>query len=432
VEADSIPPLHTLAEGLSLGDPRGGTLKDAFDGLTADLLRWSYPGTPALPEDEKPLQRAELAKVLRYATAAAGDPAHATNVDSADKRVLQRICNPLRLGEILENRYALTAVTNWWSQHLLQEARKQNYADHFPVHALRGFLDQPVPRGFDRDLQNLIIAVFALEQQLGWFQHGSMVEIAAVQAVTDQMELRHPPMPDEDVWQKAVTRGKPIFGQPLPEWRSPATVSEFASTVRGVARTYASPAEVLANKLVAHADVLGLDPDARGGRLATARRIAKVLRDIVAESDDVVVVGLVADAEVGEIDDPVAGTAFKQAGAVTEALARTQWPLLQAIASRGGHDERAQVIIDELRVSAGHEQHSSDLAAALDEAVKRAAALLSADVPATLVPMPPPVPPVGTKTREVADAAALGEVVSAITSEVEAGRTVRVTWEVRP
>lgn len=437
VESDTVPVLHTLAEGLPLGDLRGGTLKDAFDGLTADLLRWSYPGKPALPDDERPLQRAELTKVLTHARAAASDESRSTEVkDSADKTALRRICNPLRLGEIVENKYALTMSTFPWGQDLKQGAAKLGHTDRFPVHVLRALLDQPAPRGYDRELQNLIIALFALEQQLAWFQHGTKIEITSLQAISDQMELRHPPMPDEDAWRRGVQRGKPMFGKALPEWRSPATVAEFAVAVRGEASRYASPAEVLVKELTDHAQILGLDPDARSGRLATGRRVAKLLRELAAETDDVVVVGLVAEAEVGNIDDAAAGTAFKQAGRVTEALARTGWPLLRAIESRAGHDEEAKVILEELRTSAGYDQQSSDLVAALDTAVRKATALLAREKPTTTPPdVQPPVAPKLTPTahvHDVVDVAALDGVVADIRSEVAAGRVVRVTWEVLP
>ena len=82
VEIDEIPVLHTLVDGFRLGDPRGGTLQAAFDNLTADLLAWSYPGTPALPVDEKAVTRAELNTVLKYARLAAADPTHGTTVDT--------------------------------------------------------------------------------------------------------------------------------------------------------------------------------------------------------------------------------------------------------------------------------------------------------------------------------------------------------------
>ena len=155
-----------------------------------------------------------------------------------------------------------------------------------------------------------------------------------------------------------------------------------------------------------HASLLGIDPAARTGRLATARRVAKLLRDISAETDDVVVVGMVAEAEVGDIGDSAAGTAFKQASAVTQALAGTQWTLLEAIATRASHDERARVILDELHTVAVADEAVYELGPALDAAVTRAAALLAADAaPGPGAGGPPPAGSAGAQRVEARRAA---------------------------
>lgn len=454
VELDDIPVLHTLAEGLPLGDPRGGTMDAAFQHLTADLLRWSYPGTPALPEDEKPVTRAELAKVWHYAKLAAADPTRGTPVEQADRRIVQKICNHLRLGELAEHRYVLAGATCWWSQHLLQEAAKQDYRDHFPVHVLRELLDQPAPRGFEQELQNLIIAVFALEQQLAWYRHGGKLELTSLQEINDQLELRHPPMPDQQVWDTAVKRARPLFGKAVPEWRSPAALTEFASLVRGEAKAHAASAQVLFKELTEHASLLGLDIDAKSGRLATARRLAKLLNQIAMESDDVVLVSYVAEAEVGDIDDKAAATAYTQSNALATALAQTNWPLLEAVIGRAASEEPARVIIDNLRIAAGADQHAADLIAALREASGAATALLAKP----LTPVPPVTPradgggetaeidgtgstsgeteggpsPTAPKVRQVRSDAELNELVAALHGELTGGRTIRVSWEVIP
>ena len=443
VEVDEIGVLHTLADGLRLGDPRGGTLRAAFENLTGDLLAWSYPGTPALPVDEKVVTRAELAKVLKYARLAAADPTHATSVDTADKRSLQRICNPLKLGELAENRYALTSTTCWWSGHLLQEGAQRGYKDRFPVRLLREWLDLKDPRGFDRDLQNLIIAVFALEQQLAWYEQGGKIEIGSVQMVRDDLELRHPPMPTEDDWQRAVRRARPLFGQPVPEWRTPASLGEFAAIVRSVAGQHAAAAVELVDLLQRHAGVLGLDVEGRAGRLATARRVAKLLRDLVSEPDDVVVIRMVAEAEVGEVGDPAASAAFVQAPQVITAMANAQWSLLEALAGLTGQDERARVVLEQLGLVARDEQFHQDLVKALDTAVRDAAGIL-ARRPAPTPPPPGPVAPVvpngstgggpspvsARRSRRVSGTSELDEVVAEIRQALADGQALDVSWEV--
>jgi hypothetical protein len=466
VQDDPVGVLHTLADGLRIGDPRGGTLKDAFQNLTGELLDWSYPGTPAMPVDEKPITRAELAKVYEYARLAAADPTHGVSVPQADQRTLRRICNNLRLGELIDHRYVLDINTCWWSQHLLQGAAKQDHTAHFPVHLLRELLDEPKARGFDRDLQNLIILVFALEQQLAWYEHGGKITVNAAPAVRDEYELRHPPMPDEQKWKEAVRRGQPFFGEVLPLWRTPANLAELAGTMRRVAGRYREAAGQLVVELTRHAGDLGLDATAPVGRLATARRVARLLDTVAAETDDVVLVNLVADADLGGLDEAAASEAFKQAQRIVTALARTQWPLLTAIAARAAGDERARVIIEQLRSAARHEQHGSDLIAALETAVGASAALLaegatagsgaagttasgtaasgtaaggatrgglgSLDTVGGQDDRREPGSPEVTRYRHVVhDRATLEAVTKQIAAEIDAGLTVTLTWETR-
>ncbi len=441
VEEDSIGVLHTLAHGLRVGDPRGGTLRTAFENLTGELLEWAYPGKPHLPDDERPITRGELAKVLQYAQRAAADETRGTAVDTADRKTVQRICNHLRLGELVDHRYVLITSNCWWSQHFLKEAAARGYTDHFPVGLLLDLVDKPAAHGFDRELKHLILAVFALDQQLAWYQHGTKVEVSSVLAINDQLELRHPPMPSEESWRAAIERGKPLFGKPLPEWRSPATLGELAGTMREVAKQYKESAAALLTGLTEHADVLGLTEGA--GRLGTAHRVAALLKTVAAETDDVVLVDIVARADVGDIDFKAASVAFKQAPQVNTALEGTSWSLLEAAVSRAATDERFRAVIEQLRTTARRGQHADDLVAALRHATNQVTALL-AEQPGIAQPpidkrpvVEPPVveapesvdDPVRSRRKDVRDELELEPVVAEIRAELAAGRAVRVTWE---
>ena len=447
VELDAIRVLHTLAEGLRIGDPRGGTLGDAFSNLTAELLSWSYPGKPALPEDEKTPTRAELAKVLKYARLAAADPTKGVAVDQVDQKTIKRICNPLRLGELIDHRYVLTGSTCWWSGHLTQRAAGEGYKTHFPVHVLRKLLDEPEPRGLDKELQNLIIAVFAEEQQLAWFQYGSAIRVDAVQAISDQLELRQPVLPEQDEWISACKHGSGIFGRPLPGWLSPANVVTMADTIRAEAKLYGPATATLVAELERHAHTLGLDVAATGGRLGHARSVSKFLDEVAGETDDVVLVGLVAAVDVG-LDDVAVATVFRKAAEVNQALATAPWELLDIVRTRAdGGDEEAAIIVDELALSAFHDQNAADLPAALRRAGEKATQLIVQQRPpqpvvvSPVVPLPASATPVlvrngseGTPAPEshrsvIRSATELAEFARQIEAELEAGRAVKIEWE---
>ena len=443
IQEDSIGVLHTLSDGLLLGDPRGGTLAEAFQNLTGEILGWSYPGRPALPEDEKPPTRTELNKILEYARQAAADPTRGVSVPATDQRLIRRICNNLHLGELVDHRYVLDTGTCHWSRHLLQLGAEDGFTERFPVGRLRELLDRPAPCGFDTDLQNLIISVFALEQQLAWYDNGGKLTVTTLAAVRDDLELRHPPMPGEQAWIETVQRGHALFGLVLPMWRTPANLGELAGGIRAAARQYAGPAGQLVEELTKRADLLGLDKGSASGRLATARRVARLLSDLAHETDDVVLVESAARADVGELDDQAAAVAFKQAPQVVAALARRDpWPLVQAVTGLASTQEQAKRVVDQLHAAARRDQHAADLARALHDAVEAAAALLATERPrpvdppvpaggALVKPNPVYAPPAGAQRREVGDASAWEAVAKEIAAEVAAGRHVTVTWEVR-
>ncbi|MEW2442719.1 phage resistance protein [Micromonospora marina] len=489
VQDDTIGVFHTLADGLHVGDPRGGTLAEAFTNLTGELLAWSYPGRPAMPEDEKPVTRGELVRILEYVRRAAADPTRGVTVaNPVDQRTLRRVCNNLRLGEYIDGRYVLTTSTSRWSRHFLQAAAIEGYTDRFPVSRLRQLIDEPDAFGFDRELQNLIIMAFGLEQQLAWYQHEVKVDVPHLAAVRDDLELRHPPMPSEADWSGAVSRGAAVFGGVLPAWRTPANLGELAGTLREKARERKRAAANLVDVLTAQADVLGLDISAATGRLATARRAHRFVTDVAAERDDVVLVETVARADLGDVDDQAVGAVLSQAGTITAELAGSpQWPLLRAISARVGHDQRAGEVIGRLRDVARHEQHGEDLVEAFHAAAAASAALLAAQPPASVgagpagpdpggtgqVPRqqgvrpvgstpdpaggpadPPPAGPapadavvvapdgegeaigasvVATQRRrhEITDLADWATVAAEIEAEVAVGRRLVVTWEIR-
>ncbi|MFV2025947.1 phage resistance protein [Micromonospora sp. LOL_028] len=474
VVEDSVGVLHTLDDAVDgeLGDPRGGTLAQAFHNLTGQLLAATYPGRPALPEDEKPPTSAELAKVLTYARQAVADPTRGVTVPATDQRTLRRICNNLQLGELADHRYVLTTSTSYWTRHLLQRAAADGYRDSFPVHRLRGHLDQPEPRGFDRSLQNLILCVFALDHQLAWYLNEGQVTVDRVDAVTDAHELKFPPMPSDTDWHRAIERAQHLFGQVLPAWLIPANLAKAAAQVRKVAAERGPAVSDLLDQLTAHAGTLGLDPAADTGRIGVTRRLARLLTDLRHERDDVVLIAQLAGADLGDIDDATAGTAIASAPTMVRALRDTQWAVLTAITSMAADDERARALVDRLHTAAGHHQHSLDLVGELHAVFGAAAALLAERRP-TSTPSPPPDPdpapdprpnpqlpgggatvtvadPSGTRAmgydhtgggspavpgakpprqRTIVDEAGLKELTDEISGELAQGRRVRITWE---
>lgn len=391
VEADPQPIFWSLEHGLRLDNLVGGTLRAAFAHLTGQLLAWSYPGQPNLPEDEPVVRPAELKKILEWIKKAVADETRGVTVDQADRPILKRVCNPLRLGELRENKYVLDLTTSHWTRHLMQGAAAEGYTDRYPVRVLRALLDKPEPRGLDRHLQNLIIAAFALDRDLGWYRYEGLTPAPPLEHITDDLELRNPPLPEKDTWETAVTRCTALFGMAPPPLRSVANVTDLARQVREHARRHAVENRELVRLLERHAEPLRLSAQGETGRLATARRAADLLGQLAAENDDKVLVELLAAADLGVLDK-VASRSMASAKPVAVALADTQWYLLEAVSRLSdSRAERGEALLARLADAAAREQAEADLVAALRAAVSDAGKLL-AEPDRTMPPPPPPQP----------------------------------------
>jgi hypothetical protein len=437
VELDTDAVFVTLTPGLRPENPVGGTLKAAFDHLTGQMLTWSYPGTPNLPEDEPVLRSAELRKVLEYAHRAVADEARRVTVEQADRQSVRRIVNHLKLGELAENQYVLNLTTCWWSRHLLQGARAQGYSDHVPVRVLRDLLDQPQPRGLDKQVQNLIITVFALDQDLAWYRYESAVTVAGLQGVTDDLELRQPRLPSEEAWATTIRRAPALFGGAYPPLRSATNLAHLAGAVRGLARQFSVPAQELAKLLNDHAGQLGLDPAATEGRLATARQVAQLLHQLAQESDEVVLTEILAAADLG-VADTTAARAIRSAPALVSALSRTHWATLDTVAAiTDDRAERVWALRDQLAISARTDEFSAGLAEALETAIRQAQEILVVAPPQPPIVEPPIViphhvtPPPGKggerTVRSSNDLKTATDEIQETMSE-NPGRSVRISW----
>lgn len=434
----------TLESGFAPANPVGATLGDAFRNLAEQMLDWTYPGKPNLPVAEAEVRAAELRRVLGYVERAVADPARRVTVEQRDRPGLQRICNPLGLGELVENVYVLGATTFYWTRHFLQQAAKRGYDDHFPVRELRAITDEPEPRGLDRAVQNLLIAAFALDHDLAWHLHGSSVSPPGIDGVSDDMELRQPRLPSPESWSTAVNRASALLGVVVPDLRSAGTLAKLTGQVQEASRAYGSEARELARLLERHADVLGIDATAAEGRLATARATADLLERLARETDDVALV----DELVGyalPCTDQAAGRSVKSARALVEALSRTEWHLLKSI--RSISDERAEearTILDQLADTARRDEFEAGLEARLDAALREASSLLArpsatpeATKPAEFShPSPQPAddqtPTSRTDEMLVRNRDDLDRTVSRIADALadHPGKNVRVTWQV--
>ncbi len=422
----------TLDVGFDPGPPVGARLQDAFDHLVDQMLSHQFPDHPLF---EAEVRRADLVRVLDYVTRAVGQPGGRVPVEQPHRATLARICNRLKLGEMLEAHFLFSADTFPWRNHFVQQAAQEGLGDAIPVAQLYAWTDLPRARGLDRLVKNLLVAAYALLSDRAWYRAGAPVSPPPLEQITGQHELRQPRLPAEAVWAATVRRSAALFGVYGGDLRSAANLSTLAAGVRAKATAQAGAARDLVTALETRTGALGLTIDATSGRLATARNAAGLVERLARESDDVTLVEVLADA-VLPAEDAVAARSLSSAPEVTAAIAGTQWSLVDALRTIADERaDRARAILDQLRTAASHDEHAEALAPVLRSAVATAAALLAEGTPTPSPrPTPPaqPMPPDGTISGEARGN--LDSVVAELTAAAEKhpSATLHVRWDIEP
>jgi hypothetical protein len=156
----------TLDIGFDPGAPVGARLGDAFDHLVDQMLGHQFPDHPHFDAE---VRKADLARVLDYLTRAVDAQDSRVEVEQAHRATLARICNRLKVGEMLERHLLFTADTFPWRNHFLQQAAQEELGDTLTISQLYAWTDLPRPRGLDPLVRNLVVAAFALISDRAWF-----------------------------------------------------------------------------------------------------------------------------------------------------------------------------------------------------------------------------------------------------------------------
>jgi len=291
---------HTLSQhfpslraGLTIQPPTRPSMREAFDQVLDQALRFSFPGAPDFASEVK---LAEVRKVAELATRAVGAADGRLLVDdSADRRLLTRVANPLSLGMQSEQAFTLQRRAEHWDGAFIRAIGQARHdgASTVTVSVLRDAINHPHAAGLTRQLENLIILVWAQATSHTFREHGGPAA-ASVDRLEDSWEVVEQPLPDEAVWHEAQRRLGSIFGITLPTTQ----LSGFAVERAGI-----ELADAVARYRVDAADLVERIGDwsaAFGVTGSTSRAhtaaLAKELLDAVASGGD----------DLGRVDELVA------------------------------------------------------------------------------------------------------------------------------
>jgi hypothetical protein len=320
-------------------------------------------------------------------------------------------------------------LSQFWAQHF----NRKRAHDRGPVtvRKLRAWIDEPKSRGLPEEVQNLVILVWAEQQQLAFTLHGGPVT-TSLDDMRDELELKPQKLPTPEVWQVAVRRAHDIFGIPASALLNAANVAQLVGALREKAQGARANAHALVERLTAVQRDFGLDAaQTRRGR--TANSLQRLLERITAAEPEAVIE--VFATMPGDTSDPAMGRSVSQSSAVVGALTSTAWNLFEAVERLG--DDR-HVAGQAIRARVADALEADELAAPLAVALKGA----QEDAVRLLAPPAPDMPttgvhPRGERWREIHAKSQLAsaQAIATLREYLESLNTtqrdrVRVSWRV--
>ncbi|MFJ2416176.1 phage resistance protein [Streptomyces brevispora] len=349
------------------------SMYDAVRLIADRVLAHQYPAHPDFDpkKDGLSVRAAEIKTVFGYLRTAADEGTDVVEIKPKDRELMGRVAGQkgLKLGTMHEARFQ---VGRHWEEHFGQKAGTAWDGKDIPVRQLLEWIDEPVAYGLDPVVANLVLCAYAERTDRVWALRRGPVPVADPTALKATYDLRAQRLPGETEWERAVERAGRIFGEsPMTPLRRARIIAEFSERVRAKAKRWLTPAETLVDTLQDHAGKLGLDTTDDGGRLATARRAADLVRDLDGADihDPLAVVTVLAAADVGESagQDRV-GKSLTTAKDVAAALVGGPWSIVgMAGTVREPYGTEAEAALGSLRGTA----HADELTASLPSALTK-------------------------------------------------------------
>ncbi|MGX5187424.1 BREX-2 system ATPase PglY [Streptomyces avermitilis] len=391
----------------------GQSLHDGIRHVAGKLLAHQYPAHPNLDLDAAgtAVKPVDARKVFTHVRAAAEARDGRVEVPAGDRKLMQRVAGPLRLGQQKE---AYFELSRYWADHFRQLASAQGATGDLTLITLTDWTDQPQPRGLPDFLARLVVASFAEMDDRVWVRGGTVLDPAPeLSAIKDHDALRSQPLPSEDDWTTARQRYETIFGQKAPTLRRGRMVNQFARQIVESARALREDAAELVRRLEEHATFLGLDETDDTGRLALARRSLQFLETLTggavqSGAGAKKTVEALAAFDLGEVSADRYGTSVKQAGSVARAVTEASWHTLELGIGLGAE---GAALLDSLRNVARGDQRTADLREALKRTEREILALIKRNQ-AAATPPPAPVTPSAATDPAKADDLSLNTVTS--------------------
>ena len=221
----------------------GANLGEALEHLLDQALSHQFPKHPKFGQEIKPGK--DLRQVLEVCQEAARTPDGRVFVeDKAVRQKLKNVCNPLELGQMSETHFVLG---NSWKNHFnrLLAASEQ---PHPTAADLRRWMDQPEERGLPREIQNLLILVYADQTNRSFVRYGGNYT-PTLDDLPNELELQEQTLPDLKDWEEAVNRVADILGHAVSQLLNASNLATLAAKVDESVTEYKADCDGLPDRL---------------------------------------------------------------------------------------------------------------------------------------------------------------------------------------
>ena len=304
--------------------PHGANFKQALEGFLGQALAWEFPKHPEFGREVK---KSELQKILDVARKANRDPNRRVHVeDKKVREILSQVADPLELGRMRDNIFVLSTT---WADRFTRHSAQVSDAK-VSVLDLRRWTDTPELRGLLREVQDLLILVYADQTQQSFHLHGAPIQ-ASVGEVSDEAELRPFQGPSEEEWRAAREVAAKGFGVAVSELLDPDNLNSMAIRVSAVLNEHGRHARELPGLVKQVLISLGMSENEvmATPRYRTALAVAELVES-APEKDSTELVRAIAVARI-ETSAAAMGTSLKFSGVASETLDSGKHDIFNAV-----------------------------------------------------------------------------------------------------
>lgn len=372
--------IESLDPSFSPRLPVAANLGEGLGKVIDQLLSHVYPGHPLFEEELKPALVRKVAEEVRRAADAVDGR---IDVEKPLRDAMRKVAMPLELGTMHESAFVLGRT---WANHF--ERRIGEQPGELTVAMLRKWIDEPKPKGLPREIQDLVILVFADQSQRTFFLSGAPFKVD-VGTIRDELVLRSQQLPPEDTWRRASERANVVFGWAGGSHRTATNVASLIEALRKREGELREAARTLRDVLLGRLQTRGI-PEAESSRFATARAAVDLL-EAVRKAPEMQVCEAFAGMPVPASEQALARS-LSSAADVARALGDTRWETLdQALQLSGRFLVAAEALSSEVDEALRKDELAVGLRNVLETAEKRALKL-TGEFLASTKPAPDPKP----------------------------------------